>query len=89
MTIKILDEKAARKLLQEQQFGHLGCPLPGGEPDIVPINYLFYEEEIYVCVINRVRKNRQSQVIKDEEINLQSRVLVGSHSIFSQRWIQY
>ena len=46
--IKNLDEKAARKLLKEQKFGHLGCVLESGEPYVVPINYLYKDDEIYI-----------------------------------------
>ena len=46
--IKELDEKAVRKLLKEQKFGHLGCTIAGGEPYIVPVNYLFQDGKIYI-----------------------------------------
>ncbi len=46
--IKNSDEKAARKLLKEQKFGHLGCVLESGEPYVVPVNYLFADDEIYI-----------------------------------------
>ena len=46
--IKNLDEKATRKLLKEQKFGHLGCVLESGEPYVVPVNYLFKDDEIYI-----------------------------------------
>ncbi len=46
--IKNLDEKAARKLLKEQRIGHLGCVLESGEPYVVPVNYLFKEDGIYI-----------------------------------------
>ena len=46
--IKNTDEKATRKLLQEQSFGHLGCVLESGEPYIVPVNYLFKDGAIYI-----------------------------------------
>ena len=46
--IKNLDEKAARKLLKEQKLGHLGCVLESGEPYVVPVNYLFRDDEIYI-----------------------------------------
>ena len=42
------DEKAARKFLEEQKFGHLGCVLESGEPYIVPVNYLYKDDEIYI-----------------------------------------
>ena len=46
--IKNLTEKEARKLLSEQKIGHLGCVLESGEPYIVPVNYLFKDDEIYI-----------------------------------------
>ena len=46
--IKNLDEKATRKLLKEQKLGHLGCVLESGEPYVVPVNYLFKDDEIYI-----------------------------------------
>ena len=46
--IKNLDEKATRKLLKEQKLGHLGCVLDSGEPYVIPVNYLFKEDGIYV-----------------------------------------
>ena len=46
--IKNLDEKAARKVLKEQRIGHLGCVLESGEPYVVPVNYLFKEDGIYI-----------------------------------------
>lgn len=46
--IKELDEKTARKLLNQQKFGHLGCILEDGEPYVVPVNYLYRDEEIYI-----------------------------------------
>ena len=48
MMIKNLDEKATRKLLKEQKLGHLGCVLESGEPYVVPVNYLFKDDEIYI-----------------------------------------
>ncbi len=46
--INELDEKTARKLLSEQKFGHLGCVTETGEPYVVPVNYLYYDGEIYI-----------------------------------------
>jgi nitroimidazol reductase NimA-like FMN-containing flavoprotein (pyridoxamine 5'-phosphate oxidase superfamily) len=45
---KNLDEKATRTLLKEQKLGHLGCVLESGEPYVVPVNYLFKDDEIYI-----------------------------------------
>ncbi len=49
--IKTLSETEAQKLLKEQKFGHLGCILETGEPYVVPVNYLFYDEEIYLHLL--------------------------------------
>lgn len=46
--IKNLTETAARELLSEQSLGHLGCVLASGEPYVVPVNYLFEDEGIFV-----------------------------------------
>jgi Pyridoxamine 5'-phosphate oxidase len=46
--IEHLDENAARKLFKEQKFGHLGCVLASGEPYVVPVNYLYVDDEIYI-----------------------------------------
>ena len=46
--IKNLDKYEAQKLLKEQKLGHLGCVLESGEPYVVPVNYLFKDDEIYI-----------------------------------------
>lgn len=46
--IKKLNEIEAQKLLNEQKFGHLGCTLETGEPYVVPVNYLFQDDKIYI-----------------------------------------
>jgi len=46
--INNLDEKAARDVLKEQTIGHLGCVLDSGEPYIVPVNYLYKDDGIYI-----------------------------------------
>ena len=43
-----LDEKAAREVFKEQRIAHLGCVLENGEPYVVPVNYLFKDDEIYI-----------------------------------------
>jgi hypothetical protein len=45
--INVLGEAEARKMLREKQLGRLGC-CAGGEPYVVPVNYLFDGEFIYV-----------------------------------------
>ena len=49
--IKNLNENEARELLHDQKFGHLGCVLENGEPYVVPVNYLFKDDGIYVHVL--------------------------------------
>ena len=49
--IKILSENEARELLHNQKFGRLGCVLESGEPYVVPVNYLFKDDGIYVHVL--------------------------------------
>jgi nitroimidazol reductase NimA-like FMN-containing flavoprotein (pyridoxamine 5'-phosphate oxidase superfamily) len=46
--IENLNEEAVREFLKEQKFGHLGCVLESGDPYVVPVNYLFKDESIYV-----------------------------------------
>ncbi len=46
--IKNLDKNETQKLLKEQKLGHLGCVLESGEPYVVPVNYLYKDDEIYI-----------------------------------------
>lgn len=46
--IKNLNEQAARELLKERGFGHLGITLDDGEPYVVPVNYVYLDEEIFI-----------------------------------------
>ncbi len=46
--IEHLDENKARRLFKEQKFGHLGCILASGAPYVVPVNYLFLDDDIYI-----------------------------------------
>ena len=46
--IKNLDEPAARELLKEKNFGHFGMILEIGDPYVVPVNYVYLEDEIYL-----------------------------------------
>lgn len=43
---KTLSEAAARNLITASKIGRLGCVVDG-EPYVVPINYLFWDESIY------------------------------------------
>lgn len=44
--MKTLQEDETRELLSARGIGHLGC-VDGGEPYVVPINYVFDEGSIY------------------------------------------
>lgn len=46
--ISELSEKAAEKLLGGQRVAHLGCVLDGGEPYVVPVDYIFKDGRIYI-----------------------------------------
>lgn len=46
--IKNLDEQTAYKLLKEQGLGHLGVVLETGEPYVVPVNYVYLDDEIFL-----------------------------------------
>ena len=46
--IKNLNDNEAREFLHDQKFGHLGCVLESGEPYVIPVNYLFKEDGIYL-----------------------------------------
>ncbi len=83
--IKELDDKKARKLLKEQKFGHLGCVLESGEPCVVPVNYLYQDETIYIHSLpgqklDALRANRKIclQVEKIEDtLKWQSVIVFG------------
>lgn len=47
MILDVLREEEARRILREQHCGRLGCCLDG-EPYVVPINYVFDDECVYV-----------------------------------------
>lgn len=49
--IKNLNKNETQKLLKEQKFGHLGCVLESGEPYVIPVNYLFKDDGIYLHVL--------------------------------------
>jgi nitroimidazol reductase NimA-like FMN-containing flavoprotein (pyridoxamine 5'-phosphate oxidase superfamily) len=46
--IEELSRKESQKLLSEQCVARLGCVLEGGEPYIVPVNYLFKDGFIFI-----------------------------------------
>jgi nitroimidazol reductase NimA-like FMN-containing flavoprotein (pyridoxamine 5'-phosphate oxidase superfamily) len=46
--IKNLDENSALEFLAGRKFGHLGCVLETGDPLVVPVNYLYQNQWIYI-----------------------------------------
>ena len=46
--IEELSQEESRKLLSEQFVARLGCVLIGGEPYVVPVNYLFKGGFIFI-----------------------------------------
>lgn len=46
--IEELSRKESQKLLSEQCVARLGCVLEGGDPYIVPVNYLFKDGFIFI-----------------------------------------
>ncbi len=43
-----LSQEEARKLLGEQRIARLGCVLGSGDPYVVPVNYLFKDDCVYI-----------------------------------------
>ena len=46
--IKSLSEPAARELIKQLGFGHLGIILETGDPYVVPVNYIYTDETVYL-----------------------------------------
>ncbi len=46
--IKNLDEKMSYKFLKKQKDGYLGCVLENGSPYVVPVNYVFGDNCLYI-----------------------------------------
>ena len=46
--IEKLSQEESQKLLSEQCVARLGCVLEGGEPYVVPVNYLFKDGFIFI-----------------------------------------
>jgi hypothetical protein len=46
--IRELDEQSAIKFISERGFARLGCVLETGEPYVVPVNYLFQDNSVYI-----------------------------------------
>lgn len=84
--INQLDKKTSLELVKNNKFGHLGCVLENSEPYIVPINYLFADEDIYIHSlpgqkISAMRTNPkvclQVEDIADDGFEWQSVIAVG------------
>ncbi len=46
--LKTLSKKSSREFLKQHHLGRLGCVLKNGEPYVVPVNYLFDDQYIYI-----------------------------------------
>lgn len=83
--IETLSKQATGELLAAQRVGHLGCVLKTGEPYVVPVNYLYRDDEIYIhCLpgqkLDALRENRRVclQVEKIEDnLHWQSVIVFG------------
>lgn len=70
--IKKLSEKKTKYLLENSKIAHLACVLESGEPYVVPVNYIFKEDRIYIHSLpgqklDALRTNRKA-CIQVEEI---------------------
>jgi uncharacterized protein len=82
--IEPLGNKDARRLLQANHYGRLGC-CSNDEPYVVPINYLYHNENIYFHSllgrkITTMRNNPQICLQVDEvkdDYNWQSVIVFG------------
>lgn len=66
-----LSQEEARKLLTEQRVARLGCVLGNGEPYVVPVNYFFKDDCVYIhstfgLKIEALRDNPKACVQTDE-----------------------
>lgn len=43
-----LDKEASQEFLNTQGMGYLGCVLESSEPYIVPVNFIFEDDSIYI-----------------------------------------
>lgn len=69
--IKELGKEKAKKLLQAGRVAHLGCVLESGEPYVVPVNYIFSDDRIYIHSLpgqklDALRANRKACVQVEE-----------------------
>ena len=66
-----LSLEESRKLLDRQRIARLGCVLESGEPYVVPVNYFFRDDSIYIhskfgLMIEALRGNPKACVQVDE-----------------------
>lgn len=66
-----LSEDAARDFLREQNVARLACVLETGEPYVVPVNYLFKDDAVYIhsldgLKLSALRANPQACLQSDE-----------------------
>lgn len=92
--IENLDDKTSRELLGKKRTGHLGCVLPSGEPYVVPVNYLFEDDRIYIHSlpgekISAMRDNPrvcvQTEEIADDGFEWQSVIAFGEFREITDR----
>jgi uncharacterized protein len=66
-----LSQEEARKLLGQQRIARLGCVLGSGEPYVVPVNYIFKDDSVYIhskygLKIEALRENPKACVEVDD-----------------------
>ena len=69
--IEKLSQEESQKLLSEQCVARLGCVLEGGEPYVVPVNYLFKDGFIFIhsllgLKVEALRANPKACIQVDE-----------------------
>lgn len=92
--IKNLDEKSSKEFLKTKGFGRLGCVLESGEPYVVPVNYLFENNCIYIHSlpgekITAMQSNPkvclQTDEIADDGFEWQSVIAFGEFEIINDK----
>ena len=92
--INVLDEKTSLEFLENNKLGRLGCVLESGEPYVVPINYLFDEDKIYIHSlpgekISAMRANSkiclQIDTIAEDGFEWQSVIAYGEYVEIDER----
>jgi len=84
--LRKMSENDAREFLRKARFGHLACTLPDGVPYVVPVNFLFDGNSIYVHSgpgqkITAMRSNPkvclQTDEVSDEGFDWKSVIAFG------------